>query len=177
MKRTAGFVGLFAGGLVAGAVIMGLVAWNMMPGMMLTVHESQFGFDETVEFVTASATKHGWQVPKIYDLQASLVKAGHDDMTRVKVLSLCQPDHAYGVLHHDENKKITAIMPCRVGVYEDASGKVYISEMNMGLMSRMFGGSIAEVMGKVAEEEHEMMKGAFGDQSAAPAQPTPVAAR
>ena len=48
-------------------------------------------------------------------------------------------------------------MPCRIGVYETQSGKVMISGMNMGLMSKMFGGNIAKVMGGVAEEEDEML--------------------
>ena len=58
----------------------------------------------------------------------------------------------------DTDKKVTAIMPCRIGVYETVDGRVFISEMNMGLMSKMFGGTIAEVMGGVAEEEKEMLR-------------------
>ena len=163
MTQIAGYIGLLVGGLVAGAVIMGIIAWKLMPGMMLNIHRSRLGFDETVEYVTTAATKHKWQVPKVYDIQGSLVKAGHDDMTRVRIVSICQPHHAYDVLSPDENKKVTAIMPCRIGIYEDASGRVFLSEMNMGLMSRMFGGSIARVIGQVAVEEYEMLKGVFAD--------------
>ncbi len=49
-------------------------------------------------------------------------------------------------------------MPCRFGVYETKDGQVYISGMNIGLMSKMFGGIIEEVMGRVTEEEKEMLK-------------------
>ena len=48
-------------------------------------------------------------------------------------------------------------MPCRLGVYETQEGKVMISGLNMGLMSQMFGGNIAKVMGGVAEEEAAML--------------------
>ena len=54
-------------------------------------------------------------------------------------------------------------MPCRVGVYETKDGQVYISEMNIRLMSKMFGGIIEKVMGRVAEEEEEMLKDIIGE--------------
>ncbi|NQE44557.1 hypothetical protein C5S31_00870 [ANME-1 cluster archaeon GoMg2] len=151
-------VGPFVAGLVIGLIVMGVAVWTLMPGMMITVHESKLGFEETVSAINGSAIERGWTVPKIYDIQTSLKKAGHEDMTRVKILSICQPDHAYSILKDDTNKKVTAIMPCRIGVYETADGRVFISEMNMGLMSKMFGGTIAEVMGGVAEEEKEMLR-------------------
>jgi len=48
------------------------------------------------------------------------------------------------------------MMPCRIGIYE-ADGEVYVTRLNIGLMSKMFGGSIADVMGKVSDEEHRML--------------------
>ena len=150
-------IGPFVAGLVIGLIVMGIAVWTLMPGMMITVHESKLGFEETVSAINESAIERGWTVPKIYDIQASLKKAGQEDMTRVKILSICQPDHAYSILKDDTDKKVTAIMPCRIGVYETADGRVFISEMNIGLMSKMFGGTIAEVMGGVAEEEKEML--------------------
>jgi hypothetical protein len=47
-----------------------------------------------------------------------------------------------------------------MAVWEDDNGKVYLSEMNMGLMAKMFGGNIAKVMGrKVVHDEEEMLQG------------------
>jgi uncharacterized protein (DUF302 family) len=151
-------IGPFVAGLVIGLIVMGVAVWTLMPGMMITVHESKLGFEETVSEINESAIERGWAVPKIYDIQASLNNAGHEDMTRVKILSICQPEHAYSILKDNTDKKVTAIMPCRIGVYETADGRVFISEMNIGLMSKMFGGTIAEVMGGVAEEEKEMLR-------------------
>jgi len=36
-------------------------------------------------------------------------------------------------------------MPLSIGVYEDGKGQVYISQLDVGLMGMMFGGTIAEV--------------------------------
>ena len=49
-------------------------------------------------------------------------------------------------------------MPCRIGVYETKDGKVHIAEMDIGLMSKMFGGTIVKVMAKVAQEEESKSK-------------------
>ncbi len=152
-------IGLFLVGLIVGIILMGGVVWIAMPNMMLTVHKSTLDFEETVSAINESALEHEWLVPKIYNIQKSLQAAGHDDMTRVKILSLCQPHYAYNILRDDDNKMVTAIMPCRIGVYEAGDGQVYVSEMNIGLMSKMFGGTIERVMGQVAKEESEILEG------------------
>ena len=149
---------LFVGGFLLGAIITAVVFWSVMPGMMLNINESKLGFEETVAEIEKSAIESGWMVPKIYNIQASLQKAGFNEMTKLKILSICQPTHAFNILNNDDDKKISAIMPCRISVYEDTNGNVFIGGMNNGLMSKMFGGNIAKVMGGVAEEEHNMLK-------------------
>lgn len=37
-------IGLFAGGLIVGRILVGIIGWTIMPGMMLTVHKSKLGF-------------------------------------------------------------------------------------------------------------------------------------
>ncbi len=140
-------------GLIAGIILTGILVWKLMPKLMLTVRKSKLGFSETISSIEEQATKHGWAVPKIYNLQKTLQEAGHEDMTQVQIISLCQPDHAYRVLQNDENKKIAGIMPCRIGVYTDAKGDVYLTKMNVKLMSKMFGSTVAKVMSSVADEE------------------------
>jgi len=150
-------------GLVIGSLATGILVWKMMPSMMLEVKESKLPFEESVALIKSKALDKGWQVPKIYDLQNSLVEAGYKEFGRVKILSMCQPDHAYKILSIEENKKISSMMPCRIGVYESKNGKTYIARMNIGLMSKMFGGTIEEVMGKVAAEEHDMLHELIAD--------------
>jgi uncharacterized protein (DUF302 family) len=151
-------ISFFIGGLILGIALTGFIIAFSMPRMMLNVHESRLGFDETVAAIENSAMEQGWKVPKIYDIQKSLVDAGHTEMGRLTILSLCQPDHAYEILKEDSRKKVSAIMPCRLAVYEAKGGKVYVAGLNVGLMSKMFGGMIEEVMGDVADEEKEMLK-------------------
>ncbi|MCA9970696.1 MAG: DUF302 domain-containing protein, partial [Anaerolineales bacterium] len=145
-------------GMLLGMAATAVAAFKLMPKLMLQVHQSRFGFEETVAAIEEAAKSRGWKVPKVYDIQKTLQDAGHADMTRVKIVSICQPHHAYNVLQDDADKFVTAIMPCRVAVYEDGQGRVQVAEMNMGLMSQFFSPAVREIIGKsVAVEEKEMM--------------------
>lgn len=147
----------FLSGTLAGAVGMGVAIWLAMPSMMLSVQPSRLGFEDTVTTLQQVTEKHGWKVSKVYDIQTTLQKSGHAKMTPASILSICQPDHAYRILKEDANKKVLAVMPCRVGVFQAQDGKTYISSMNIGLMGRMFGGTIAEVMATAGQEEHAIL--------------------
>lgn len=150
----------FVFGLLAGVAATAVAMFKLMPKLMLEVHQSQLGFEETVSAIETAAKSRGWKVPKIYDIQKTLQESGHADMSRVKILSICQPHHAYNVLLDDNDKFVTAIMPCRVAVYEDKQGIIKIAEMNMGLMSQFFGPKIKEIIGNhVAVEEKAMLQG------------------
>jgi uncharacterized protein (DUF302 family) len=146
-------------GFFVGIVATGLAVWTLMPKMMIKVYPSKLSVDETAAAVERAAVGKDWKVPKIYDIQKTLKESGLTDMTPLKIVSLCQPQHAYNILTpNDKDKVVTAIMPCRVAAYQGKDGKCYIAEMNMGLMSRMFGGNIARVMAAVAAEEKAMIE-------------------
>lgn len=159
-NKTKKLVLFFTLGLLLGIFLTGLIGWNMMPSMMIHTHKSTLSFDETIEAINKSTLNtNTWKIPIIHDLSKSIIKTGHKDMTKLAVIELCQPHHAYEVLKDEKNKKISAIMPCRIGIYEDNNGDVYISEMNLRLMSKMFGKDVAKIMDSVATEEEIIFKG------------------
>lgn len=149
-------------GLVLGILLTGMIGWVMMPDMMINVKKSKLGFEETISAINESALATGtWKIPTIHHLSESIVKAGHEDMARIAVIELCHPHYAYDVLKNEEDRKISAIMPCRVGVFEADNGDVYISEMNTRLVSKMFGKDVASTMNLVADEQEEIFKNIF----------------
>ena len=150
---------MFFTGLIVGVILTAIAVFVFMPKLMVPVHESKLSVDETVATLEKSALDKGWLVPKVYNIQKTLAKNGHEDMSELQILSICQPDHAYNILtFNDKDKLVSGIMPCRIAVYKgQEDGKTYIAEMNMGLMSKMFGGNIAKVMAVVAAEEKEMV--------------------
>lgn len=143
-------------GFVLGVVVAGVAMYKMAPGLMILEDTSPFGFEETVKKLEESTKAHHWMVPKVHDLQASMKKSGKDVLP-ARVYELCQPDHAYRILSADEERIVSAMMPCRVAVYERPDGKTYISRMNSSLMAGMMGGLIAEVMATAAAENEEIL--------------------
>lgn len=148
---------------VLGMLAMGLLVWQFMPRMMFNVHQSPLGFDETVTALRGDIGKmNEWKVLDFIDFKKSIDKAGHGPMTRIGALSLCNPKYAARILAEDGNKQVTAMMPLSVGIYEDANGKVYVSELNVGLLGMMFGGTIMDVMGDAGADLNAAVKQTTG---------------
>ncbi len=124
----------------------------MIKRMMFTKNKSRLNFEETVKAVRESAVEHGWKIPSIYDLQKEYMEAGYKDMTRAKIIYFCSPHNGYRILKNDSNKQMSVMMPMGVSVYETDDGQVYIAAMNLGFMSKMFGGVVKEAMGDGAQK-------------------------
>jgi uncharacterized protein (DUF302 family) len=100
----------------------------------------------------------GWQVPKVYDFQKSLGHHGQLDPGKIAVLKLCHPEIAARMLANDDNKYVSPMMPCSVAVYEKQDGNTYVSSMNMGLMSKVMGKEVGEVLKRVAKEDAAILQ-------------------
>jgi len=139
--------------ILVGMVLMGLIVWRVMPSMMLIQHKSSKNFDETVAVIgDAVKKKQGWKILGVNDYQKSIRESGHGEMNRIGSIALCNPRSSSRILADDGNKKVTAFMPIEIGIYEDKSRQVYVSELNVGLLGKMFGGTIAEVMSDVGKD-------------------------
>jgi len=149
----------FVMGLIVGVLLTGVAVWLVMPRMMINVQKSRLNFEDTVTAVSESVLKQkDWKVPAIFDIQKNILDAGYKNMTKVKIVSLCQPHYAQRILESDDDKKVTTMMPLGIGIYETKDGQVYMSTMNIGIMGMMFGGTIADVMGDAGEDIKEMLE-------------------
>lgn len=147
-KSKFGWIALsIAGGAVGvGIAVKALVIkCGLMEKMMFTASKSKLNFEETISSICESAVKHGWEIPSIHDLQQEYQAAGHNDMTRMKIIYFCNPHGGYRILKDDHNKSMSVMMPMGVSVYETNDGQVYIAGLNLGLMSTMFEGTIKEI--------------------------------
>jgi len=133
------------GGFILGIILLSFIAYTSASGIMIVENESKYGFDETVEKIKQASIEKGWKIPAIHRIDKSVNKAGHFSLP-VAVVELCHPDHAAKVLQDDRDKVVTSMMPCRVSIYETKSGKVIVSRMNTGLISKVFGETVAETM-------------------------------
>jgi len=148
----------FISGLVAGAILVGVIGWLSMPSMMLVVHQSRYNsVEETCKQLKAAIEANGWESPAIRNMNKSMAEHDIRMDKQIRIVELCNAKYAKDVLM--TNPEVSTLMPCAWGVYEGKDGKIYISGMNMGLMGKMFGGNIAKVMGgAVSKDEEQMLK-------------------
>jgi len=145
-------------GFVAGAFLLSIVGWLMMPGLMLKEYQSPFGVEKTVEKIKQNAITEGWIVSGVTPLNDSVKKHGGGDLPPVMLINLCEAHHAFNILKEDKNKIVSVMMPCTISVYQKTDGKTYIGTMNAGLLGTMFGGTVAKVMGgEVAEQQQKFI--------------------
>lgn len=147
---------MFILGLIAGIVLTAVLVVLVLPRQMFVVHESKHDFDKTVAAIEQSAADNKWSMPHQYDLQATMKKHGFE-VNPVKVISLCKPQHAYRILNGEEERVVSALMPCRLAVYEK-NGKTYVSMLNAGLFSKFMGTKIMSVMGEASEENKQIIQ-------------------
>jgi len=146
-------------GFVIGIAMTLLLFIKIFPSQMILTRESMYGMDETVDMIDQNSEKNGWAVLKIWDLNDRMVNAGYDEAPQVKVLELCHAENTYEVLKNEDDLLISAIMPCRMAVYEYDNGKTFISRMNIGLMSRFFSSNVRSVMKGVADDDEKILDG------------------
>jgi len=146
-------------GIIIGMVIAGILIWKHLPGMMFRVVESKYDFDETVMMIQEESFKNDWEVLHVYDIGGCLFENGfRDTYMRINVISICQSEYSLNILQDDENKKISAIMPCRIAVYEDKEGDVYLTRMNIRLFSKVFPGIMGDILKMVADDDEKIIE-------------------
>jgi uncharacterized protein (DUF302 family) len=136
-----------------------IIEANMITQMMMTSYTSRLNFDETVDALERNTVMNGWEIPQVRDLQHTYLEADLSDMTRVKILYLCNPEGGYAILKSDDFKAMSVMMPMPVSVYEKNDGSVGISSMNLAMMSGMYSGVVKEVLEKGAEDFEKSLEG------------------
>lgn len=167
MKRSILFVSslLLAGNVLAqGAmpaptkeqVQAAMLRQMQMMAIMFDYRKSKFSFDDTINAITLSANKHGWNVGPVHDLQPSMKQNGIIDARRMKVMTTC-PKGANERLAKVSQGKLPPL-PCRITVFEAKDGKAYVVRMNTALLARGLKDEPARVMTEIAVEEATALK-------------------
>jgi uncharacterized protein (DUF302 family) len=127
--------------VLVGMALMGLIVWFTMPLLMLVKHKSKLSYNETVTALSETLIKkQDWHVLNVNDFQKST--KDFVNLERVGSIDICNPRYVSKILADDKNRGVTAFMPLDLGVYEDKKGQVFFSQLNVGLVGKMFGGTI-----------------------------------
>lgn len=147
---------LFAGILMGAAHSLSA----QQPVVMLE-NQSNFGFSETIEKINKAVEGTGWRITIIHDLQETMMKNGKEVLP-VKVVEICNPNLAYRVLSSDDQRSVSAFLPCRLSVYEKNDGKTYISRMNSPAFAGMIGGDAAAVIEEAFSQAEKLVEPLVG---------------
>jgi uncharacterized protein (DUF302 family) len=151
---------IFVVGFIMGAIFLGVAVIVVMPNMMIISSESRYDFNETVFRIEQSIQKAGWSHKGTSLMSEEIsMREGKGLGVRVAGIKLCKAAYARDILQDERSRFASCLMPCTISVWESDEGKVYVSKMNTGLMGKLFGGKMAEIMAdKVGPQEHEMLK-------------------
>lgn len=145
-----------------GLVLAPLCALALLGGCSmgsLLIHEqrSPYDFDATVARIVENGKARGWEVPKAFDFQASLIARGQPDPGPLTVIKLCSPELATRMFAKDASKRVSTMAPCSISVYEKADGHTYIATINMKLMARLMGDDVGPVLAEIAREDDAIL--------------------
>ncbi len=147
---------MFVAGILTGIIVSIALVVVFAPKLLFRVSESQYDFERTKVLIEESTAAENWSMPHQYNLQATMEKHGFD-VQPVTVFSICKPDIAVRILDQDEKRHISAMMPCRIAIYETKDGKTYVSRMNAGLLSKLLGSDVNAIMGEAGEGSEKIL--------------------
>ena len=147
-------------GVVAGIFITVVAVVVTMRSKMVVPERSFKSFEATCEAIeNVVPGTEGWSFPmESLDMSAKLVaKDGMpDNVKQIRLYFMCNPKVAKVVLGAEP--KLSAIMPCSWSVYELTDSSVWVSHMNISMMSKMMGGVVGTSMGEVAEVDERFLE-------------------
>jgi uncharacterized protein (DUF302 family) len=146
------------GSFVAGIVFTGVLAWNTMGGLMFNERVSPFGVEETVARIQQNiqATGNGWALSGLRNPTRAIQQDGGNALP-VLMVEACSTEYSKPILNEDSVRFLSILMPCKISVYKKNDGRTYIGTMNAGLMGKMFGPLVGDVMSKVAEDQQKFL--------------------
>jgi uncharacterized protein (DUF302 family) len=146
------------GGFVAGVALVGALAWNFAGSLMFVERPSPFGMEETVARIQHNIqdTGKGWVLSGLRNPANAIHSVGGNTLP-VMMVEACSTQYSKPILDDDRVRFLSILMPCKITVYKKQDGKVYIGNMNAGLMGRMFGPMVGDVMSQVAEDQQKFL--------------------
>ena len=123
----------------------------------IKVFNSSQDFETTVQTIKDNANTSGWVVLDTKLMHKNLKNAGYDILP-VAIIELCNPQFAGALLSQSETRMFSAMMPCRVSVYELEGGKVQIAMLNSHLAGDMYDGFDLKALLKATLEMEQMIK-------------------
>lgn len=149
-------------GFVGGVLFTAVLVYSLIPSMMFHEQVSPFGMEETIARIQHNVAddpelkNKGWLLSGLRNPARAIESAGNNVLP-VQMIEVCSTNYSKPILKDDEVRFLSILMPCKIAVYKKNDGKVYIGTMNAGMMGKMFGPMVGDVMGQVAEDQKKFL--------------------
>lgn len=145
-------------GFILGLIFTAFTAYNMAPGLMFQERVSPFGLEETVARIQQNIENagNGWSLSGLRN-PAKAVQSDGGNTLPVLMIEACSTKYSAPILKDDSVRFLSILMPCKISIYKKNDGKTYIGNMNAGLMGKMFGPMVGEVMSHVAADQAKFL--------------------
>ncbi len=135
-----------------------IISGCSMKSMMVQERVSPYNVELTINKIKENAKEIGWVTPDVKNMNKSIKKHGGKDIGGpVRIVELCNAEHSGKILITDEGRYVALLMPCAIAVYTKSDGETYVSNMKAGLMGKMMGGIVSEVMQDVDIDQKKIL--------------------
>ena len=150
------FLGGFAMGILWGIVITFIAGVVYLRHSMVLEYECKGNVEASVAKIKENASRMpAWTVQ-----QSGCAVPIAPDGSKMDALRICNANYAKMLVSDPADRKVSAVIPCAVSIYEKPDGKTYLARLNMPLLARLLGGMPAQLFpDTIAPEQRYMMAG------------------
>ena len=143
---------------VLGSGFAGAALSIAAPKMLIKEVASPYDFAKTVRVIEDRLNaKPDWHVITTYDQNVEVTRHGGQSIGKMAIIKYCSGKYASRMLAADDRKKLSAMMPKSISVYEDSRGQVHIAMSNGAVMGKLFGGETEAIIEEVSREIESVM--------------------
>jgi len=146
-------------GVAVGIVSTAIATFLVAGSLMFNEVESPFGVEETAARIQRNIqglSDKGWNLSGLRSPSKAVAAAG-TNVLPVLLIEACSTTYSGPLLKEDKTRILSILMPCSITVFKKDNGKTYIGTMNAGLLGKLFGSKVAEIMGRIAEDQAVML--------------------
>jgi uncharacterized protein (DUF302 family) len=145
-------------GFVAGVGLAIAVLLNSAGGLAFSEQVSPFSVEETTARIQQNiqAAGNGWSISGLRN-PAKPVEAEGGNVLPVLLIEACSTVYSGPILKEDNVRFLSLLMPCKIAVYKKNDGKAYIGILNAGIIGRLFGAKVGDIMEHVVADQKKFL--------------------
>ena len=145
-------------GFLAGVALAVGILWLNAGNMVFSERESPYSVEETTARIQQNiqAAGNGWSISGLRN-PAKPVEADGMNVQPVLLIEACSTKYSGPILQQDDIRFLSLLMPCKIAIYKKSNGKVYIGILNAGIIGRLFGSMVGDIMEHVVADQQRFL--------------------